>query len=64
MIALLNDWIIEPCRASPQMIHAAGIDSPGLAGAFASRIFETFAAFLHVDSEDFGHSGVKGLKTL
>jgi len=27
------DWIIEPCRTQPRMIHAAGIDSPGLAGS-------------------------------
>jgi len=28
-----GDWIIEACATSPQCIHAAGIDSPGLAGS-------------------------------
>ena len=28
-----NDWIIEACKTCPKMIHAAGIDSPGLAGS-------------------------------
>jgi glycerol-3-phosphate dehydrogenase len=28
-----GDWIIEPCATAPNMIHAAGIDSPGLAGS-------------------------------
>lgn len=28
-----GDWIIEPCRTAPNCIHAAGIDSPGLAGS-------------------------------
>lgn len=28
-----GDWIIEPSTAHPQLIHAAGIDSPGLAGS-------------------------------
>jgi len=28
-----NDWIIEACKTSPALIHAAGIDSPGLAGS-------------------------------
>ena len=28
-----GDWIIEPSEANPNFIHAAGIDSPGLAGS-------------------------------
>ena len=28
-----GDWIIEPSAANHHMIHVAGIDSPGLAGA-------------------------------
>lgn len=28
-----NDWIIEPSAMNPRFIHAAGIDSPGLAGS-------------------------------
>lgn len=28
-----GDWIIEPCSTAPRCIHAAGIDSPGLAGS-------------------------------
>jgi len=28
-----GDWIIEACATSPHAIHAAGIDSPGLAGS-------------------------------
>lgn len=28
-----GDWIIEPSAKNPQMIHVAGIDSPGLAGS-------------------------------
>ena len=28
-----GDWVIEPCPTAPHMIHAAGIDSPGLAAA-------------------------------
>ena len=28
-----GDWIIEPCGTAPGFIHAAGIDSPGLAGS-------------------------------
>jgi glycerol-3-phosphate dehydrogenase len=28
-----GDWIIEACSTAPDMIHAAGIDSPGLAGS-------------------------------
>ena len=28
-----NDWILEACKESPNLIHAAGIDSPGLAGS-------------------------------
>jgi len=28
-----GDWIIEPSSANPNMIHVAGIDSPGLAGS-------------------------------
>ena len=28
-----GDWIIEVCQTCPQMIHVAGIDSPGLAGS-------------------------------
>ena len=28
-----GDWIIEQCATEPSMIHAAGIDSPGIAGS-------------------------------
>merc|ERR1719502_1174711 len=28
-----GDWIIEPSAQNPKFIHAAGIDSPGLAGS-------------------------------
>lgn len=28
-----GDWIIEPSKMDPSFIHAAGIDSPGLAGS-------------------------------
>jgi glycerol-3-phosphate dehydrogenase len=28
-----NDWIVGPSPKDPRMIHVAGIDSPGLAGA-------------------------------
>lgn len=28
-----GDWIIEPSDKNPNMIHVAGIDSPGLAGS-------------------------------
>lgn len=28
-----GDWIIERCAAAPDAVHAAGIDSPGLAGS-------------------------------
>ena len=28
-----GDWIIEQSEADPSFIHAAGIDSPGLAGS-------------------------------
>ena len=28
-----GDWIIETCAANAGMVHAAGIDSPGLAGS-------------------------------
>ncbi len=28
-----GDWIIEACPTNPHFIHAAGIDSPGLAGS-------------------------------
>ena len=28
-----GDWVIEICNTCPQMIHVAGIDSPGLAGS-------------------------------
>jgi len=28
-----GDWIIEPCATDGDMIHAAGIDSPGIAGS-------------------------------
>jgi glycerol-3-phosphate dehydrogenase len=31
-----GDWIIEPSKSNARMIHVAGIDSPGLAGAPAS----------------------------
>lgn len=28
-----GDWVIKPCDTAPHMIHAAGIDSPGMAGS-------------------------------
>ena len=28
-----GDWILEQCATEPQLIHAAGIDSPGIAGS-------------------------------
>ena len=28
-----GDWIIERCSTAPDLVHAAGIDSPGLAGS-------------------------------
>jgi len=28
-----GDWVLERCATEPRLIHAAGIDSPGLAGA-------------------------------
>ena len=28
-----GDWIVEPCPGVPGLVHAAGIDSPGLAGS-------------------------------
>ena len=28
-----GDWILEQCVTEPQLIHAAGIDSPGIAGS-------------------------------
>ena len=28
-----GDWIIERCATAPDLVHAAGIDSPGLAGS-------------------------------
>ncbi len=28
-----GDWIIEECKTCPRLIHAAGIDSPGIAGS-------------------------------
>ena len=28
-----GDWILERCATEPNMIHAAGIDSPGIAGS-------------------------------
>jgi len=33
-----GDWIIEPCAKSKRLIHAAGIDSPGLAGSPAIAV--------------------------
>jgi glycerol-3-phosphate dehydrogenase len=33
-----NDWVIEPSAANPNFIHAAGIDSPGLAGSPAIAV--------------------------
>jgi glycerol-3-phosphate dehydrogenase len=33
-----GDWIIEPSRVNPRMIHVAGIDSPGLAGSPAIAV--------------------------
>ena len=41
-----NDWIIEPSATSPCFVHAAGIDSPGLAGspAIANRVVELLKA--------------------
>eukprot|EP00658_Telonema_sp_P-2_P037777 TRINITY_DN27158_c0_g1_i1.p1 TRINITY_DN27158_c0_g1~~TRINITY_DN27158_c0_g1_i1.p1 ORF type:complete len:345 (+),score=63.67 TRINITY_DN27158_c0_g1_i1:164-1198(+) len=33
-----GDWIIEPCATAPRMVHAAGIDSPGLAGSPAIAV--------------------------
>ena len=28
-----GDWVIERCATAPDLVHAAGIDSPGLAGS-------------------------------
>ena len=41
-----GDWIIKPCFSAPDCIHAAGIDSPGLAGspAIALRVSELLRA--------------------
>jgi len=33
-----GDWIIEPSKCNPKMIHVAGIDSPGLAGSPAIAV--------------------------
>jgi glycerol-3-phosphate dehydrogenase len=33
-----GDWIIEPSHMDPHFIHAAGIDSPGLAGSPAIAV--------------------------
>lgn len=33
-----GDWIIEQCPTAPNMIHAAGIDSPGLAASPAIAV--------------------------
>lgn len=33
-----GDWVIEASSANPRMIHAAGIDSPGLAGSPAIAV--------------------------
>lgn len=33
-----GDWIIEPSQVDPHFIHAAGIDSPGLAGSPAIAV--------------------------
>jgi len=33
-----GDWIIEPCPTAPGMIHAAAIDSPGIAGSPAIAV--------------------------
>lgn len=33
-----GDWIIEPSQMDPHFIHAAGIDSPGLAGSPAIAV--------------------------
>jgi L-2-hydroxyglutarate oxidase LhgO len=33
-----GDWIVEPCSTEGRMIHAAGIDSPGLAGSPAIAV--------------------------
>lgn len=33
-----GDWIIEPSSTEPNFIHAAGIDSPGLAGSPAIAV--------------------------
>ena len=37
-----GDWILEQCVTEPQLIHAAGIDSPGIAGspAIALEVIE------------------------
>jgi glycerol-3-phosphate dehydrogenase len=41
-----GDWILEPSKMDPHFIHAAGIDSPGLAGspAIAVEIVRLLAA--------------------
>lgn len=40
-----GDWIIEPCATEPQLIHAAGIDSPGIAAspAIALEVLDLLA---------------------
>jgi glycerol-3-phosphate dehydrogenase len=70
-----GDWIIEPSEGHPHMIHAAGIDSPGLAGspAIAVEIVRLLksAGLVCKKNRDFNprrapivipKSGLKGLK--
>jgi L-2-hydroxyglutarate oxidase LhgO len=51
-----GDWIIERCATEPNMIHAAGIDSPGIAGspAIALEVVELLKeAGLSADENPF-----------
>lgn len=70
-----GDWIIEPSVKNPNMIHVAGIDSPGLAGspAIALEVVRLLrnAGFETPENPDFNPNrapiitpkdGMKGLK--
>ena len=44
----VGDWIIGPSKENERMIHVAGIDSPGLAGAPASEYLIVCVLKLHM----------------
>ena len=46
------DWVIRPCETVPNFVHAAGVDSPGIAGspAIGPSIFLLVLSFFFLFS--------------